>query len=54
MKHYITITKTLTYDIDEIMEKRGCDSETAVEIAFEYFDEAKAEGYEEYEEEEND
>ena len=51
MKHYIIITKTLAYDIDEIMEKRGCDRETAVEIAFEYFDEAKAEGYEEYEEE---
>ena len=51
MKHYITITKTLCYDIDEIMEQRGCDSETAVEIAFEYFDEADAEGYEEYEEE---
>lgn len=54
MKHYITITKTLSYDIDEIMEQRGCDYETAVEIAFEYFDEAEAEGYEEYEEEEND
>ena len=51
MKHYITITKTLSYDIDEIMEQRGCDSETAIEIAFEYFDEADAEGYEEYEEE---
>ena len=51
MKHYITITKTLSYDIDEIMEQRGCDHETAVEIAFEYFDEAAAEGYEEYEEE---
>ena len=51
MKHYITITKTLSYDIDEIMEQRGCDCETAIEIAFEYFDEAVAEGYEEYEEE---
>ena len=51
MKHYITITKTLCYDIDEIMEQRGCDCETAIEIAFEYFDEADAEGYEEYEEE---
>ena len=51
MKHYITITKTLSYDIDEIMGQRGCDRETAVEIAFEYFDEAAAEGYEEYEEE---
>lgn len=54
MKHYIIITKTLAYDIDEIMEKRGCDRETAVEIAFEYFDEAEAESYEEDEEEEND
>ena len=51
MKHYITITKTSSYDIDEIMEQRGCDCETAIEIAFEYFDEADAEGYEEYEEE---
>ena len=51
MKHYIIITKTLCYDIDEIMEQRGCDRETAIEIAFEYFDEADAEGYEEYEEE---
>ena len=42
MKHYITITKTLSYDIDEIMEQRQCDYDTAIEIACDYFDEAKA------------
>ena len=54
MRHYFTITKTMTYDLDEIMKNRDCDYETAIEIAYLYFDEAetKAEAYEEKEEEE--
>ena len=53
MTHYFTITKTMTYDLDEIMKNRDCDYETAIEIAYLYFDEAetKAEAYEENEEE---
>ena len=49
MRHYFTITKTMTYDLDEIMKNRDCDYETAIEIAYLYFDEAetKAEVYEE-------
>lgn len=54
MKHYFTITKTMTYDLDEIMKNRKCDYETAIEVAYDYFDEAKAEAYEESEEEENE
>lgn len=54
MKHYFTICKELTYDLDEIMENHHCDKETAIEIAYEYFDEADAEAFEESEEEEND
>ena len=56
MRHYFTITKTMTYDLDEIMRNRHCDYETAIEIAFIYFDEAetKAEAYEENEEEDAD
>ena len=51
MRHYFTITKTMTYDRDEIMRNRHCDYETAIEIAYDYFDEAEAEAYEESEEE---
>ena len=54
MKHYFTITKTMTYDLDEIMRNRNCDYKTAIEIAYDYFDEAEAEAYEESEEEENE
>ena len=53
MKHYFTITKTMTYDLDEIMRNKHCDYETAIEIAYDYFDEAKAKGYEESEEEDD-
>lgn len=53
MKHYITFIKELTYDLDKIMKERQCDYDTAIEIAYDYFDEAKAEGYEEYEEEDD-
>ena len=51
MKRYLTVTKTMTYDLDEIMEAHNCDYETAIEIAYDYFDEAVAEAYEEIEEE---
>ena len=56
MKHYFTITKTMTYDLDEIMRNRNCDYKTAIEIAYDYFDEAEAEAkaYEESEEEEDE
>ena len=54
MKHYFTITKTMTYDLDEIMRNRNCDYETAIEVAYDYFDEAKAKAYEESEEEEDE
>ena len=54
MKHYFTITKTMTYDLDEIMKNRNCDYESAIEIAYDYFDEAEAEAYEESEEENED
>lgn len=50
MKHYFTITKTMTYDLDEIMENQKCDYETAIEIAYNYFDEAQTEAYEETDE----
>ena len=53
MKHYFTITKTMTYDLDEIMKNKHCDYETAIEIAYDYFDEAEAEAYEESEEEDD-
>ena len=53
MKHYFTITKTMTYDLDEIMRNKHCDYKTAVEIAYDYFDEAEAEAYEESEEEDD-
>ena len=53
MKHYFTITKTMTYDLDEIMRNKHCDYETAIEIAYNYFDEAEAEAYEESEEEDD-
>lgn len=42
MKHYITFIKELTYDLDKIMKERQCDYDTAIEIAYDYFDEAKA------------
>ena len=56
MGHYFTITKTMTYDLDEIMRNRDCDYGTAIEIAYLYFDEAetKAEAYEESEEKDAD
>ena len=54
MKHYFTITKTMTYDLDEIMRNKNCDYKTAIEIAYDYFDEAEAEAYEESEEEEEE
>ena len=54
MRHYFTITKTMTYDLDEIMKNKHCDYKTAIEIAYDYFDEAEAEVYEESEEEEED
>ena len=53
MKHYFTITKTMTYDLDEIMRNKHCDYETAIEIAYNYFDEAETETYEESEEEDD-
>ena len=53
MKHYFTITKTMTYDLDEIMRNKHCDYETAIEIAYDYFDEAEAEACEESEEEDD-
>ena len=53
MKHYFTITKTMTYDLDEIMRNRHCDYKTAIEIAYDYFDEAEAEAYKESEEEDD-
>ena len=56
MKHYFTITKTMTYDLDEIMKNKHCDYKTAIEIAYDYFDEAEAEAeaYEESKEEEDE
>ena len=56
MKHYFTITKTMTYDLDEIMRNKHCDYKTAIEVAYDYFDEAEAEAkaYEKSEEEENE
>lgn len=37
MKYQYTITKTMTYDLNEIMEKENCDRDTAIEIAYSYF-----------------
>lgn len=37
MKCYYTITKTMTYDLSEIMEKENCDCYAAMEIAYNYF-----------------
>lgn len=53
MKHYFTITKSMTYDLNEIMERKQCDYESAIEYAYSYFDEEEAEGYEDVVEEED-
>ena len=53
-KNETLITKTMTYDLDEIMKNKHCDYKTAIEIAYDYFDEAKAEAYEESKEEEDE
>lgn len=37
MKYYYTITKTMTYDLNIIMENENCDRDTAIEIAYSYF-----------------
>lgn len=37
MKYQYTITKTMTYDLNEIMEKENCDRDAAIEIAYNYF-----------------
>lgn len=54
MKHYITITKTMTYNLDEIMKNKNCDYDRAIDIAYDYFDEVEVTGYEESEEDEDD
>ena len=44
----------MTYDLDKIMKNRNCNYETAIEVAYDYFNETKAKAYEESEEEENE
>lgn len=40
LRQYYTISKSKTYDLDEIMELYGCDRESAMDIAYDDFDEA--------------
>lgn len=51
LRHYYTISKSKTYDLDEIMELYGCTREDAINIAYDDFDESPYEEDEEtYEE----
>lgn len=54
MARIITIQKVLSYDLDRIMKMRNCDYDTAIEIAYNYFDEEEAEAFEEITEIDND
>lgn len=49
MARIITIEKTMVYNLDEIMELYGCSYEDAIERAYDWFDEAVPDAYEETE-----